>query len=457
MLMIFIGLLVLGPSGGSLYASSDSHSKPFNILLITIDTLRADHLSFYGYRKIETRNLDRLAARGVWFDKALSASPWTAPSVASIMTSLYPAVHGVQKGVALDSGFTTLAEILGMEGFRTHAMVTNPYLSKDMNLNQGFGGYEFLGSNPISKYLLNLDSAKVVTERAIQWLRRFHKKRFFLWLHYNDPHIPYGFPNGTILPDYGKGYRGNIGNHFYAVRALRDGSLELSEEDKRHIQALYDADVLYADRHLGLLINEMERLGIMEKTIVVLTSDHGEEFWEHNGFEHGHSLYREVIRVPLIWVAPGMNGGPKTISQQVRLIDLKPTILDILGIQGAKATQGKSLIPLMMTGRDAFQRTAFSEALLYGREKKAIRKGSYTLIYEPETDKVELYDTFKDPLEKKNIARRNKAVVDGLLSDLERWSRAGDLLSASIPRNDPVQEIDLEEHERKLRELGYVD
>jgi arylsulfatase A-like enzyme len=463
-LIILIGFFTLFPWGSSLHGSPQLSPGHFNILLITVDTLRADHLSCYGYRNVQTRNMDSLSARGVWFDKALSPSPWTAPSVASIMTSVYPSVHGVRKGVALDSGFTTLAEILMMEGFRTHAIVTNPYaivtnpyLSEDMNLNQGFAGYEFLGSNPISKFLLNLDSAEVATEKAIKWLRNFREERFFLWLHYNDPHIPYGFPGGTVLPAYGRDYQGDLGNHFYAVRAIRDGSLKLSDKDKRHIQALYDADVLYVDTHLGLLFSEMNRLGIMEKTIIVLTSDHGEEFWDHNGFEHGHSLYGEVIRVPLIMVVPGMDRGPKKISQQVRLIDLAPTILAILGIQEGKTIQGKSLLPLMMDGKDVFDRTAFSGALLYGNEKKAIRNENFTLIYELETGNVELYDIVKDPLEKEDVALHNQETVDGLLSDLERKLKEDSILSASIPRKDSLRKIDLKEHENKLRELGYVE
>lgn len=451
-------LLILFLSCYSTQASSIHNRERPNLLLITIDALRADHLSCYGYTKMETKSLDRIASKGWVFENALSQSPWTSPSIASLMTALYPSVHGVKKGFGLEPAFVTLAEVLNRAGFRTHSIVTTPYLSEKIGIDQGFQGYEVLGESRISKYFLSKDSADVVTDKAIRWLRRIGKSPFFLWIHYIDPHIPYGFPSGTVLPPYYKGYKGRLGNYFYDVAAVRNGGLRLDREDREHIKALYDADILFTDQNVGLLIDELERLDLHRNTMIVLTSDHGEELWDHGGFEHGHSLYQEVIRIPLILVIPGMKGGNRRIYSKVRSIDIGPTVLDVMGLKWGATIQGSSLIDLMTKGKDPLDRISFSESLLYGNEKKAIRKGKYTLIYEPSNGKVELYDTQGDHEERLDIAVYRKDIVEMLISEMDKWSMECQRLFREILKGKPSRKkMDLKGQERRLRDLGYMD
>jgi arylsulfatase A-like enzyme len=398
---------------------------PHNVLIIGVDTLRPDHLGCYGYTRPTSPNLDELAASGVVCENAVSQSPWTTPSFGTAFTSLYPTQHGagsLETGLRTES--TTLAELLQEKGYATGAIVSSPSMSPEFGLNRGFGVYDIC-------YQHEGRPATEATALALEWLDGNKGNRFFLFVHYFDPHLSYRPPppyDTMFDPDY----QGEIGNYFTRQMYPRDtdGGFStmkaLSTADWNHIKSLYDGEIAFTDFAIGQLLDGLASRGLDDNTLVVFISDHGEEFFEHGGFRHGHTLFNELIRVPLVFKLPGVLPGRARVRRQVRILDVMPTVLDLLGIEPEVHMEGASLTGIL-TGVDGPRRPeeavlppddAFSEALLRGPEQKSISAYPWKLIYDTSTEAEALFKLDVDPAEQRNLIDKEpeaKARLEDLL------------------------------------------
>lgn len=328
-----------------------------NIVLITVDTLRADHVSAYGYKKISTPNFDRIGKGGVIFERPIAPTSWTLPTLATMHTGLNEYSHGMNRhDVRLNKDVRTLAEILGEKGYATYAVVTNEFLNHAYGLDQGFDTYvfsrdhtvyslfeglfiyDFLFANKAEKH-----NAQNMTTRAIKLLERVNHRPFFFWIHYIDPHTPYGAWYIDRYPEYDKGYTGRLGKEFDSTDKIESGELAVDDLDKRHILALYDAEIMYTDKHVGRLLDLLEKEKFTN-TAVIFTSDHGEEFWEHGGMVHGRKLYTESVHVPLMIKYPG-SVKPGTFAKGTFAIsDIFATLCDLGGVAIDNKLYGVSLL-----------------------------------------------------------------------------------------------------------------
>ncbi len=462
----------------SRHGATDTREAPPSFVLISVDTLRADRLGSYGGRPGLMPNVDRLGDMGVVCETAIAPSSWTLPSVASLLTGLNPSRHGAGRALKgfdllarapLSPGTWTLAQALRSAGYETHAIVANPYLALQYGLSAGFDSYENVSIEselvaclrttlagqllaPVLRDRIGGGGA-IVTQRARALLRRLGgrtaaQRPFFLWLHYIDPHAPYGcggaksFRGDTLLSNVEADGEETHG-HFDAIARLRAGEIRLSAAEKTRLIALYDESVADVDRQIGQVL---ERVPPGPQTLVAVVSDHGEEFWEHGGVEHGHTFYEELVRVPLVLAGGGLPTKHR-VRELLRLIDVAPTIMSLLGVSPPDALDGTSFAPAA-SGRPHLQRderVALCEGLLFSEGKVAVRSARYKYV-RWDNGKEELYDLRADPAELRDIAAS---------ADLT-WARA--LTSAD---EAPMPEIvaDLEEQgavRAALHGLGYV-
>jgi arylsulfatase A-like enzyme len=398
-----------GNSGGLLYwinplvSSRSSSPKRPNIVLISIDTLRADHLSLYGYRRRTSPNIDAWAKKGITFSYAISQAPWTLPSHASLFTSLYPSQHqailgkknvGIEK-MSLSSSFETLAERIQQNGYVTAGFAGGGNVSWQVNLDQGFDywfqPFQFSHHFP----------------QVTEWLEQHESERFFLFLHtyeVHDYHSQHMRDNShtraaTFYPDYqGKVLDKDFNPKDHKEPKKYNKTTGLDYDDVRFLEAMYDVRIIDVDKELGRLFDYLSQRGLDENTVVIVTSDHGEEFNEHGSLYHGHSLYDEMIRVPLIIRYPKKWPQGQTIARQVSLTDLYPTILELTGTPVPEGLEGESLLHLMRRkgNEQQQQRSAFSENPR--RVLSGIRTQSAKYIYRGGERLA--FDLVKDPFEK---------------------------------------------------------
>jgi arylsulfatase A-like enzyme len=367
-----------------------------NIVLVSVDCLRADHLGCYGYPRPTSPNIDSLAAEGCVFERCIAQCSWTLPSHTSLLTSLYLRSHGVGKITdALSQEASTLAELLRTDGYLTAAVISGGPLLPRYGLDQGFDVYD---ASCYSGRQSDVTSP-CTHARATEWLGRWGRLApFFLFLHYWDVHQQYvpPAPYDTLFqPDSRGSWRAGQLNK----RVLR-GEPVPPEYFQRFV-ALYDGEIAHTDRYIGALFRELRRLGLAENTLVVLTSDHGDELREHGDLGHGHSLFQELIHVPLIWAEPGGGAAAGNIREWVQAIDIPASILDFAGVAVPAEMEGVSLLPLM-DGSDYRPRAAFSEvrtgggllAVLWGDSKLIRAKGGRML---------DAYDLATDPLEQASL------------------------------------------------------
>ncbi len=412
-------LLPRAEAGSSSRATTTGHRVP-RVLLIVVDTLRADALSCASPSGPPTPNLDRLAARATRFSAARAAAPWTLPSVATILTGVSPLVHrATRRDSVLPEGIPTLAERLAAEGYRTAAIGHNYVLSPTRRLDRGFDEYLFSarGTPPARSlgFLLfeawrsdpseQEPVARKISERALDWIDEHASEDFFLWLHYYDPHLAYEPPAGF-------GPRGPPPSgmkwslSFAAFEKIRGGYLVPDEAGRRWIRALYDGEVRLLDQELGALFDELESKGLLEDTLVLLTSDHGEEFFEHDGFEHGHTVFEEVLRVPLIVKLPGQREGA-IVEGPVTLEGLAPSLLALCGV----ASEPGAFSAPPWFGPDgkpapaAEQGALFGTGTLYYQDRAALLFGGWKYAKDLVSGKEELYDLARDPGETRSLAR----------------------------------------------------
>lgn len=390
-----------------------------NLLLVTFDTTRADRIGCYGNPDIETPTLDGLAAGGVLFSRALAPAPVTLPSHASILTGLYPFHHGARANTLsrLDDGQRTLAEILSAEGYATGAAVSAFVLSTQFGIDQGFGFFDddLDDSGDERALLVAHRSADKTTQRAQAWLRRSAADKFFLWVHYYDPHFPRDPPQAFL--------------------------------DRNKLP--YDAEISFADDQLGSLLKAIDDLGVADRTLVVVAGDHGEGLGQHQEATHAALIYDSTIRVPLIMRCGDRLGGGVHVDRWVSLVDVMPTVLSLLGVPAPDGLDGVDLTVPSSETRPLYVETlevlfAYGWASLLG-----VYEGSSKYIYGP---RVELYDLDRDPFEEHDLAESSPQVASAMNQRLE--SLYGDDLVASASAQ-PAGQITAEALE-KLAALGYL-
>jgi arylsulfatase A-like enzyme len=448
-----MGLLTLALAG----CGRPEH--PRSVVLVTIDTLRADHLGFAGYAQPTSPNMDALAAVSTVFDTAVPTCPATAPSVASILTGLHKAAHGVRRnGSALAPAVTTLAERLRAAGWRTLARGTNPVLGTRQGFAQGFD--VFL----LPAYSNESTAAPAVARDVRVLLDDVGDGPFFLWVHFFDPHGPYVAPKSFEAPFAADAYRragetdlpvatSNSGFHviprYQALPFLR------RPEDYR---LRYDAEIRYVDEGVGEVVAALRALGLWDRVVFVLTADHGESLGEHDYyFQHGRLAYDDCLRVPLVIHAPGVPSDGHHVRPSVSLVDVLPTILELVGLPLPDGIAGRSLLPLAR-GEETADRPAFAQ-LYYGRHQSAMRLGSMKIIGTTSPDTVEMYDVAKDPGELQDLAPTRTDEAAKLRWQLGAWLVAQRPPSAPSAPDDAASEpaaVD-PDLQQKLRTLGYAD
>lgn len=425
-----------------------------NIVFIVVDSLRRDHLSHFGYFRITSPQIDRLCQQGVLFRRVISQSSQTGPSVSSFWTGLYPCHHGIQlysynqsyhpfkRDVAphLDPQHKTLAEYLQDNGYTTMAFVANPWLRTEFGFDQGFDLYLWL-ANVEGQQLIQAFKESISKVLNSFQSRSSGSRPFFAYLHFMDTHAPYISPSGPK----------NLFTHFKGEPVYGMGYKDfISSEDLRYAIALYDEQIRRVDDYVGGLINFLKELNLLEKTLVILAPDHGEEFYEHFGLGHGVNLYSEVIDIFFLFYFQGYF-PPQEIDLQVQGVDLLPTLLDFLQVSPAEGRlDGQSLLPLIINSGEKSalgnnKRLAMSEL----GEKKALIQGKWKFIYDLFLQTEELYDLESDPRERLNLVDEETKI---------RWELKNKLFSIlkaagkSIPSSSRLSG----ELREKLRSLGYV-
>lgn len=448
--------VLVGILGTSLSCGGErpAPAPPQGVLLITIDTLRADQLGAYG-AAVRTPNLDDLAGQGVLFEEAITTAPWTLPSFASLLTGEYPHEHGAVGGshTVLDGSHETLAERLAAAGLETAAFVAAEWLRSDFGLDQGFALYDdsFEGaSRPVPAY----------QDRIIRWIEDHRDRPFFLWVHYFTPHTPYRpgprFDRIYYEGDETSSDHRSIEELWQSLDRLPPGHRDAygwleGVTDIRFPIAQYQALVTESDHYVGELLHTLRRVGRWDDTLVIATSDHGEHLGEHGLYFLHLELYREVLRVPLIVSYPGGIDGGRRIGALVQTIDVFPTVTDYLGLPAGEIS-GVSLRPLVEERARAVRPMALSE--WGGTDEnldRALQTEGWKLIYRRRGDTVrhELYRLASDPAEQHDLSPEYPVLVDRLSELL------GPVRTSAVLGESPTRELAPATIER-LRSLGYL-
>jgi len=420
-------------------------AKPFNILIYLVDALRPDHLPFFGYAKNTAPHMTEFAKDCVLFKNAYAQASWTRPSVGALFTGLYPFQH---QAISLKSGLAaelqTVAEILDGSGFHTIGISSNAGVKEFFNFHQGFDYF---------KYHSNLDGgqADMLNTYAFEQLR-LNRTPFFLYLHTMEPHRPYFLKEEFIPPPVKEDVR----------VAMGDPDAPRYTVNLNQVLSHYDASITQNDKAFGDLIAEMMRLGLYERTLIILMSDHGEEFYEHEGFAHGNKLYQESLKHLFIVKLPQQINAGTVIEENVQEIDIFPTILDLAGLPVPAYCGGKSLRRILLdpeTVQSPFHREIFVES---GDElrKKAIIDGHWKLIHtgkewREDLHDYELYHLKDDPEEKVNLYGHNPLAARYLKQRLMGWATAQKKLFA-LGKEDIEKTLTPKEIE-ELKALGYIE
>lgn len=440
--------LLLGPAT----AAEDTP----NVVLITIDTLRADHVSAYGYPRKTTPNLDALAESGTLYLNAISQAPNTHPSMAAMTASSYPTNLG-GKLRYIPPGVGTVAEAFANAGYETAAVVSNVWLKDTMGFAAGFNHFDQTSAMSefyADKTRIDWKGADLVSDAAVQWLQGNGKKPFFLWIHYLDPHHPYEPPESvrdafTTDASEQTAYLDTVGRMPTREQTQWLGKAyggEIDGASDKTFQAvldLYDAEILFTDRQIGRVIDEIESMNLGD-TVFAVTADHGEEFRDHDGWGHSHTLHRELVHVPLILTDSRDEGGARR-SDRVRVIDLAPTLLARAGIPAPPSMMGEDLTV------NAGDRDAVS--VLTKQDLFSIESDNWKLVSRDYGAEVLLYDVSEDPFETVDLSAANPNVVAKLQKRLEE-----ELGQAAKAESMDATADKLDAGTRKqLEALGYID
>ena len=425
----------------------------YNVVIISIDTLRKDHLGCYGYRRNTTPNIDKLAEKGVVFKNAFSNSAWTVPGHMSLLTGLFPSNHGLiyyPDPGCIHESIATIGSILQKQGYLTRGFHGAGYVRGRFGFDRGFHQYTTRGNN----FEDNL-------QPCLGWLEKAKKFRFFLFLHGFNCHNP--FKPSPEVDVYYKDYKGS----FSVEKLYSEHQLPANKDDIEHVIAKYDATILGADIVLGRLFEKLERLKILSKTIIIIVSDHGHGFGEHESYGHATLLYDEVIRVPMIMYGPGIIPEGREIEGLVSLVDIAPTVLSILNIKNNLHFDGVDILPLIKNGAEANE-AVFSETgiiikkrggVIKGLPKKymlplirCIRTKEWKLVIDNNDKPFELFDLTKDIGESLNVADDRRDIAEKLLNKFfDRVPKRAADLSPPESLNDFDEEL-----KQQLKALGYL-
>ena len=420
---------------------------PGPIVVLDLDTVRADHLGTYGYSRDTTPWIDALATESLLFEWAFSQAPNTPPSQASILTGLYPSSHGmVRDEDRVPQAVTTLAEAFRAQGYATAAFVDGGYLSADFGFDQGFEVYDDNRGAGMAQ----------IAPRAVDWVRQHADQPFLLLIHTYDAHTPYAPPEpyrsmfleGLDPPS--AGFEPDAQQLEAVRRAIySDPEARLGAADLAFTKARYDGGLRYLDNWVHAFLDSLRGLGVYERATIVVLSDHGEEFQEHGSLLH-EKLYSTVTRIPLIFRLPGGHAS-RRVTEVVESIDVMPTLLDLHGIAPPSGIQGRSLVPLMR-GQASGPYRAIGESPFRGRQRFLASKDVRALLT-ADTGAIELYDFREDPLEQHDRAAERPETVQRIRAQLERWQS---LIDRSRVAADDESTVDPETLEQ-LRALGYLD
>jgi arylsulfatase A-like enzyme len=451
--------------------------RPRNVLLISIDSLRADHLGCYGYEHDTSPALDALARRGVLFETCVAESSWTLPTHASLLTGVSSGAHGLDHdGIALPAALPTLAEHLSAAGWRTRGLWSGPYLHPVFGFGRGFAPGDYEGLLPSTRYdseeyertgktSLNphtddnrlahrAATAEAVVERAMAFVDEVGDERFFLFVHLFDVHYDF-VPPEAIWRRFDPDYAGSIdGRDFIIDDAIH---ADMDPVDLAHLLALYDGEVAHTDAQIGRLLEHLAQAGRDEDTLIVVTSDHGDEFFEHGEKGHRLTLYEEVLDVPLIMAGAGVADPGRRLQGVTEHADVTPTILELLGLPAAEYVTGSSLAAALAgdelpADRVGVARLRRSAQRLITSVRGADWKVVIDRIEKTGVERIACYDLSTDPAEQHpitdsemlRIARRAIAYRDEREGELQRL--LGEGAAASMPG----------ELDEDLRALGYV-
>lgn len=467
-------------------ATRDSASKTRpNILIYTIDTLRADHASLYGYARNTTPFLKKLGASGIVFDDCQAQATWTKSSIASLMTSLYSFTHGIVADAdTIPAGSATLASQIRAAGYVTASIVSTPFVGRATGLDRGF---DYMLEYPVILREVNPQTDRGTDSAALNkvvfpWLDRHHDEPFFLYAHSTDPHAPYDppspfeavFAKPSERLSFEREYSGFRSNHEYGGGAVisREMCQKAGVDPDRFMKQAedrYDGEILNNDHNFELLIDKLKRLGVLDNTLIIVLSDHGEEFWDHGWTAHGQSVYQELTHTLLLMWNPGLFPHPRRVSEPVQLIDVMPTILDLLALKAPAVVEGQSLLPLARG--QAFKRRGlvFSSRFAAVRPEGLVPENStdsfgiidanWKFIYRNKAanagiKKVELYDRRRDRAERHDVASEHPAAVEKYIATLVQWIDAQNKIRNIIGHTGttPLDQKTLD----RLRSLGYL-
>ncbi len=468
---VLLAMLLFIPTG----------SQPFKplgqlprIVLITIDTLRPDHLGYYGYKSAHTPNIDAIASKGVVFKNTYAPAPRTGPSHISILTGLYPNHHGaVQNYMWLSEGTLSLPEILSSHGYKTAAFISGfPLTNESSGLAHHFDFYyddlstisfipevvtklrlfnlvNTFGSKLSYKVISNERKASWTTELVLNWLDANKDQQFFLWVHYFDPHIPYQPPL-----KYRNVKIGSVSGDWYSYSAQeRENFVKHPEIIQQEID-FYDGEISYVDAQIGQIVKTLNDWGIMKNTLLIITADHGESLGEHNYyFAHG-DLYNTCLKIPLVFFYPSGKLKHQIISNDARLIDITPTILDILDIKSDFSFDGRSLFPLFNNQETVDDDQMIFASVLKNHQKMyCVKDHNYKLIWNSATwseqrnvEYEELYDLQRDPNETINLIESKPVILPTMRRALKTFRDTKMSLRTQIDNKT----------RKRLKSLGYI-
>jgi arylsulfatase A-like enzyme len=438
--LIFITVLAVSGFNPTAAAAAE----PSSVILIIIDTVRADHLGCYGYDRETSPNLDALAKESVLFKKAISLAPWTTPAIAGMFTGQFPRVLGYHdEAVVVDEKALCLAEIFRNNGYATAGVISHIFVSAKLGFDQGFDLFDEENAQGHGHI-----SSPSITGKGIAFVDAHRDKKFFLFLHYFDPHCDYILHQPyDFYPDYaGELHSGQ------PIEDLRKAAPGMTSDDRRYLNALYDSEIRFTDEHIGRLFRHLRDLGLYEDLLIVVAADHGEGFLERNESWIGHTknVYQELIHVPFIIKLPGSGKG-RTVDQWVSLVDFMPTVVAAAGLKVPEGYKhdGRDLLAAE-TGGD--REPVFSETGRWG-DQKCLISGTWKILNDRESNYLHLYDLDSDPGETRDASSANKDVFLNLRAKLREMDFDLDMQRSRFrvmaPKLSP-QEVE------KLKSLGYI-
>jgi arylsulfatase A-like enzyme len=438
-------------------AAAERPAPAKNVIVLLIDTLRADHLSPYAKTRVQTPAFARFAQQGVVFENAQAQECWTKPSVATVLSGLFPDSHATKTFDArLPESVTILPEVFRDQGVRTVTRIANGYVSDKFGFNQGWEDYaNFIRENRPT-------GAEHVFGSTLEWIRAHRSERFFAYIQTIDPHVPYDPPEEFLRMYDANPYDGPIVPRETPdiLERIKRHRQELTDRDKERLEALYDGEISYHDRYFALLLDKLREWHLLDDTLIVVTADHGEEFFDHGSVGHGHSLYQELLHVPLAIRYPAAMPAGRRVARPVSLVDIAPTVFDLAGVEPPEELEGHSLLEPVRGVPSACPEVAFSSFL---EDRRAIRAASWKMVYRGGS--TDLFDLANDPHERTNVVADHPIALRYMRTLLGQFLGSPDhaeWCAPARPDEEPVsrheaERADIDEQMRgQLEALGYA-